>query len=220
MQAEHREEPGPDGVPNELLQQLSTRGKSLLLALVMSWTVQSWTAAEVPASWRNAEIIAIPKKGKPPSELSSYRPISLLSTTNKLAERLIQTRLQHWLEAGGKLNPNQAGFRRGRSTVDQLCRLSQRIFDAFEARKPQRAVLVLLDFARANDRAWRAALLCKMARMGIPGCFIKWMRAFLSDRRARVRWGAARSDSRVLQVPGGTPTGKRPGPNALANLCQ
>ena len=94
--------PGPDGVPNELLQQLSTRGKSLLLALVN----KSWTAAEVPASWRNAEIIAIPKKGKPPSELSSYRPISLLSTTNKLAERLIQTRLQHWLEAGGKLNPN------------------------------------------------------------------------------------------------------------------
>ena len=116
-----------------------------------------------------------------------------------MTERLIQARLQHWLEERGKLNPNQAGFRRGRSTVDQLGRLSQRIFDAFEARKPQRAVLVLLDFARAYDRVWRAALLCKMARMGIPGCFIRWIRAFLSDRRARVRWGAARSDSRVFQ---------------------
>ena len=187
--------PGPDGVPNELLQQLSTRGKTLLLALVN----KSWTAADVPASWRTAEIVAIPKKGKPPSELSSYRPISLLSTTSKLTERLIQARLQHWLEERGKLNPNQAGFRRGRSTVDQLGRLSQRIFDAFETRKPHRAVLVLLDFARAYDRVWRAALLCKMARMGIPGCFIRWIRAFLSDRRARVRWGAARSDSRVFQ---------------------
>ena len=83
--------------------------------------------------------------------------------------------------------------------MDQLGRLSQRIFDAFEAKKPQRAVLVLLDFARAYDRVWRAALYSKMARMGIPGCFTRWVKAFLSDRRARVRWGAARSDSRVFQ---------------------
>ena len=111
-------------MPNELLQQLSRRGKALLLELVN----KSWTAAEVPGSWRTAEIVAIPRKGKPPSELSSYHPISHLSTTSKLAERLIQARLQHWLNERGKLNPNQAGFRRGRSTVDQLGRLSQRIF--------------------------------------------------------------------------------------------
>lgn len=187
--------PGPDGVPNELLKQLSATGKSLLLTLIN----KSWTTAEVPANWRTAEIVAIPKKGKPPSELSSYRPISLLSTTSKLTERLIQGRLQHWLEANGKLNPNQAGFRRGHSTMDQLGRLSQQIFDAFEEKKPHRAVMVLLDFARAYDRVWRAALLCKMSRLGIPGCFTRWIKAFLSDRRARVRWGAARSDSRVFQ---------------------
>ena len=45
---------------------------------------------EVPASWRSAQIVAIPKKEKPPSELSSYRPISLLSSISKLAERLVQ----------------------------------------------------------------------------------------------------------------------------------
>ena len=189
--------PGADGVPNELLKQISPTGKTLLLALIN----KSWLAADVPASWRTADIVAIPKKGKPPSELSSYRPISLLSTTSKLAERMIQARLQHWLESRGKINPNQAGFRRGRSTMDQLSRISQQIFDAFEGKKsqPGRAVMVLLDFARAYDRVWRAALLCKMARMGIPGCYIKWLKAFLSDRRARVRWGAARSDLRVFQ---------------------
>ncbi|KAF0300702.1 putative RNA-directed DNA polymerase from transposon BS [Amphibalanus amphitrite] len=83
--------------------------------------------------------------------------------------------------------------------MDQLGRISQQIFDAFEEKKPHRAVMVLLDFARAYDRVWRAALLCKMARLGVPGCFIKWLRAFLSDRRARVRRGAARSDLRVFQ---------------------
>ena len=81
--------------------------------------------------------------------------------------------------------------------MDQLGRLTQRIFDAFEEKRPHGAVMVLLDFARAYDRVWRAALLCKKARLGIPGCFIRWTKTFLSDRRARVRWRAARSDYTV-----------------------
>ena len=64
---------------------------------------------------------------------------------------------------------------------------------------PKRAVLVLLDFARAYDRVWRAALYAKMGRLGIPGCTIRWVKSLLSDRRARVRWGATLSDSRVFQ---------------------
>ena len=187
--------PGPDRVANDLLKQLSPLGKRHLLELLN----RSWAATEVPASWRTAEIVAIPKKGKPPSELSSYRPISLLSSTSKLAERLVQARLQHWLENSGKLNRNQAGFRRGHSTMDQVGRITQQIFDAFEQKRPQRAVLVLLDFARAYDRVWREALYCKMARLGIPGCVIRWVKALLSDRRARVRWGTAQSDSRVFK---------------------
>ena len=160
---------------------------------------RSWQEGFTPASWRTAEIVAIPKKGKPPSETGSYRPISLLSSTSKVAERLLQTRLQHWLEANNKLNVNQAGFRRGHSTIDQVGRITQRIFDTFEKRPPNRAVLVLLDFARAYDRVWRAALFAKMARLGVPGCVIRWTRALLTDRRARVRWGATLSDSRVFQ---------------------
>ena len=83
--------------------------------------------------------------------------------------------------------------------MDQVGRITQQIFDAFEQRRPHRAVLVLLDFARAYDRVWRAALFCKMARLGVPGCTIRWVKALLSDRRARVRWGAAQSDSRVFK---------------------
>ena len=187
--------PGPDGVPNDLLKQLSETGKRLLLALIN----RSWLHNDVPATWRTAEIVAIPKKGKPPAEPSSYRPISLLSCTSKLAERMLQARLQHWLESRGKLNANQAGFRRGRSTIDQLTRITQEIFDAFESSPPKRAVLVLLDFARAYDRVWRDGLYAKMARLGIPACTIRWLKAFLSDRRARVRWGTTTSSTRVFK---------------------
>ena len=111
----------------------------------------------------------------------------------------MQNRLQHWLERHKKLNPNQAGFRKGHSTTDQLFRVTQSIFDAFEQPKHHRAILVLLDFAKAYDRVWRDGLFHKMEKMGIPGCATRWVKALLTDRRARVRWGNARSSQRVFQ---------------------
>ena len=204
--------PGVDQVTNDMLHQLSPSAERHLLA-VLNW---SWRAGEVPASWRATEIVAIPKKGKPPTETGSYRPISLLSCIGKLAERLVQHRLQHWLERAGKLNRNQAGFRKGHSTMDQLAHVTQTIFDGFESKKPQRAVLVLLDYARAYDRVWRDAL-HKMGRMGAPGCVTSWIRALLSDRHARVRCGTSTSRWRIFQE--GLPQGPvRPPP--LAGLLQ
>ena len=111
----------------------------------------------------------------------------------------MQNRLQHWLERHRKLNPNQAGFRKGHSTADQLFRVTQSIFDAFEQPKHHRAILVLLDFAKAYDRFWREGLFHKMEKMGTPGCAIRWVKALLTDRRARVRWGSARSSQRIFQ---------------------
>ena len=65
---------------------------------------------------------------------------------------MIQNRIQHWLEKRQLINPNQAGFRRLHSTIDQVARVTQTIFDAFEKPKPERAVLALLDFQKAYDR--------------------------------------------------------------------
>ena len=187
--------PGVDAVSNDMLHQLSPNAERELLTVIN----RSWREGEVPSAWKTAEIVAIPKKGKPLTETGSYRPISLLSCIGKLAERMVQHRLQHWLENRNKINRNQAGFRRGHSTIDQITRVTQGIFDSLEAQKPQRAVLALLDYAKAYDRVWRTGLYAKMARMGVPGCATKWISALLRDRRARVRWGEARSRWRVFQ---------------------
>ena len=111
---------------------------------------------------------------------------------------MIQNRIQHWLEKRQLINPNQAGFRRLHSTIDQVARVTQTIFDAFEKPKPERAVLALLDFQKAYDRVWKDALLAKLGRLGVPAHVVKWLRNFLSDRRARVRWGNSTSDWRVF----------------------
>ena len=187
--------PGIDGVANELLLHLPKAAEEVLLLLFN----KSWESGVVPAAWRKAEIVAIPKKGKPPDAPESYRPISLLCSASKLLERLVQARLSYWLESRHLLTPNQAGFRRGHSTTDQIARVTQSIFDSFEQPKPGRAVLALLDFQRAYDRVWRAALLAKLARLQVPAHVIAWIKGFLSDRRARVRWGAVSSNWKVFQ---------------------
>ena len=76
-------------------------------------------------------------------------------------------------------------------------------------------MLVLVDFSRAYDRAWRTGILYKMMRMGLPRCFTAWFKALLTDRQACVRLNGARSKFRVLRD--GTPQGAVTSP-ALFNI--
>ena len=55
--------------------------------------------------------------------------------------------------------------------------------------KPQRTVLALLDYSKAFDTVSRRELLRKMLECGVPNHWMLWMKAFLMNRLARVRWG-------------------------------
>jgi len=93
--------------------------------------------------WRRALVVAIPKPEKPLGNPKSYRPISLLCVPVKILERLIYARVETIID------PLQAGFRHGRSTVDQVTLLTQDIEDSFSAKKKAGAVLV--DLTAAYD---------------------------------------------------------------------
>jgi hypothetical protein len=159
----------------------------------------SWRSGECPMDWRTAIIIPILKPRKPAALPASYRPVALTSCVAKVMERLVADRLSYFLESKGLLSPCQAGFRRGRSTEEQLARVCQGVFDGLERRLPERSALCLLDFSRAYDRVWKDALYAKMDRLGVPPCMIRWIRGFLSDRRARVSWNGTLSSLRVFR---------------------
>ena len=76
--------------------------------------------------------------------------------------------------------------------------MTQDIFDGLEAKEPRRAALVLLDFSRAYDKTWKAALYVKLKDLEVPTCMIRW-KGFLADRRARVRWNDTLSKERVFR---------------------
>ena len=114
---------------------------------------------------------------------ASFRPISLTSCVSKLFERIILFRLLFFLESNSILSPRQAGFRPGRSTLDQILFLSQSILDVFnKPRRGSRTILATIDFLKAFDSVWH--LFHKLISAGLPSCFARWTRSFLSDRRA------------------------------------
>ena len=175
---------------NEMLKQLPPLGKEKLLSLIN----MSWAHGICPGKWRQGEIIPFPKPGKDHQLTSSYRPICLLSTIGKLMERILKGRLEWFLEKNNKFEPSQAGFRKCRSTVEQVGRLTQTIYDGFE--DGVKTLVVYVDFSRAYDKVWKNKLLAKMGELGVPGCFTKWVQSLLADRYAHVNWYGTRSSKR------------------------
>ena len=125
--------------------------------------------------------------GKPLDTPVSFRPISLISCVSKLFERIILSRLLFFLESNSILFPRQAGFRPGRSTLDQTLFLSQSISDGFNKPRPgSRTILSTIDFSIAFDSVWHSALFHKLISADLSPCFARWTQSFLSDRRACV----------------------------------
>ena len=171
----------------------------------------SWSTHTFPSARKQSTIIPILKSGKPSDSPFSYRSISLTSCTSKLFERMILGRLIYFLEQQDILSPVQAGFRPGRSTVDQVLLLSQSIADSFHQSKPgARTVLATVDFAKAFDSVWHSGLLSKLLSLDLPLCFVEWIRYYLSDRRSKVR--ICNSYSRPFRLRRGVPQGLVLGP--------
>ena len=110
--------PGYDKVHPEFLKNLGTRAREWVTIFLTRIISEKY----LPKRWRIQKTVAIPKPGKDPKMASSYRPISLLSMCYKLLERTILHRIS--LAVDGILNIEQAGFRPGRSTQDQVLALT------------------------------------------------------------------------------------------------
>ena len=185
---------GADDIPPTFLKHLPDNALEELLELFNI----SFQEADLPSEWRNAIIIPLLKAGKSAAELASYRPVSLTSCVVKLLERILADRIFHMAETKGWFSKFQAGFRKGRSCEDQILRVLQKIEDGFQRKLMQRSVMVLLDFSKAYDTVWKEKLLDSMLEKGVPVTYIRWLRAFLSDRRAKVNLNNTLSSSRVM----------------------
>ena len=171
-----------------------------------------WEEGKVPDSWKEAEVIAIHKAGKPRKDPTSYRPISLTPHLSKIYERMILNRLQYQLDKSGIIHPAQAGFRHGRGTPDHLVKLSSHVRKAFMKRKP--TLCVSFDVKGAFDKVWIEKLMSKIQSSGISGKLFHTIQSFMSGRSLRVREKGALSQIQFTDM--GVPQGSILAPTLFA----
>ena len=87
----------------------------------------------MPKQRKQANIVPIHKGGKYES-ITNYRPISLLSCTSKILERIVCDPLTHFLTANNIIGNQQFGFSKGTSTIDQLLEMYHRIVSTMDRR--------------------------------------------------------------------------------------
>ena len=107
---------GDDGIPFELFQILEDDAVKVLHSICRQiWKTQQW-----PQDWKRSVFIPIPKKGNA-KECTNYRTIALISHASKVMLKILQARLQQYVNC--ELPDVQAGFRKGRGTRDQVANI-------------------------------------------------------------------------------------------------
>ena len=105
-----------DGIPAELFQIL----KDVAVKVLHSVCQQNWKTQQWPQDWKRSLFIPIPKKDNA-KECSNYYSIALISHASKVILKILQARLQQYVNY--ELPGAQAGFRKGRGTRDQIAKI-------------------------------------------------------------------------------------------------
>jgi ribonuclease HI len=172
---------GLDGISYQMLIHLPEDWKRKLHSVCQ----KAWLTGAFPTIWKKSVVVPILKEGKDRSAVDSYRPIALTSNVCKLMERIVLKRLTYHCEKYNIVPPNQAGFRKGRCTIDHLVKLSSNIKKQFAHRKS--CLATFFDVKKAYDRVWHKRLLFKLKGIGVCGAMYSYVQNLISERQICTR---------------------------------
>ena len=132
---------------------------------------QIWKTQQWPQDWKRSVFILIPKKGNP-KECSNYHTIALISHASKVMLKILQARLQQYVNR--ELPDVQAGFRKGRGTKYQIANIHWIIEKAREFQK--NIYFCFIDYIKAFDCVDHTKLWKILKEMGIPDHLICLLR--------------------------------------------
>ena len=133
---------GGDGISVELFQILKDDAVKVWHSICQQiWKTQQW-----PQDWKRSVFISIPKKGNA-KECSNYCTIALISHASKVMLKILQARLQQYMNH--EIPDVQAGFRKGRGARDQIANIRWIIEKTKEFQK--NIYFCFIDCAKAFD---------------------------------------------------------------------
>ena len=176
---------GGDGIPVELFQILKDDAVKVLHSICQQiGKTQQW-----PQDWKRSVFISIPKKGNA-KESSNYHTIALISHTRKVMLRILQARLQQYVNC--KLPDVQAGFRKGKGNRDQITNIHWIIERAREFQKY--IYFCFIDYAKAFDCVDHNKLWKILKQMRLPDHLTCILRNLYAGQEAIVRTGHGTTD--------------------------
>ena len=181
---------------------------------MMLWKccTQIWKTQQWPPDWEKSVFIPIPKKHNA-KEYSNYHTIALNSHTSKVMLKILQARLQQYMNQG--LPDVQAGFRKARGTRDQIANIHWIMEKAREFQK--NIYFCFIDYAKAFDCVDHNILWKILKEMGIPDHLTCLLRNLYAGQEATVRTGHGTTDR--FQIGKGGCQGYILSP-CLFNLCR
>jgi hypothetical protein len=156
-----------------------------------------------PDEWKIAKIVTLNKLKSGVPRCDQTRPISLLATHSKLFEKVLLQRIRHWTESNNLMPVEQSGFRPKCLIPTRVLSIYQEVKNNMAANLPTLAVYV--DYQKAYDRVWHAALLFKLGRFGMPLDLLKIIESWLKNRKAYVVFGE--KTSKIFDINIGLPQG-------------
>lgn len=171
--------PGPDNIPLELL---AHGGEALTIRLHRLF-LRIWEEEEVPADLKDANIVAIFKKGDR-GICGNYRGISLLSIVGKILARILLNRLVTLTDE--ILPETQCGFRTNRGTIDMIFCARQIQEKCREQQRP--LSMIFYDLEKAFDGIPRPAMWEVLRRFGCSEKFTSLIRALHDGMTGRVQY--------------------------------
>ena len=172
--------PGIDGIPGEFYKTCS----HVLIPLLFKLFNLIFENGIFPSSWCDGIICPIFKSGDK-CQAKNYRGITLLPIVSKIYTRILYNRLILWEENCSPLREEQAGFRKGYSTTDNIFILHTFI-KKYLSKRGGRFYCAFVDFEKAFDRVDRMILFFKLGKAGLKGKMFKALFAIYKEVKSCV----------------------------------
>ena len=162
-----------------------------------------------PSKWKLGRVIPLHKGGgKSHLVPESFRPISLLPSVSKLAEKVVQLQISRHMDNFHLWHGNLHSYRKNHSTASALAQVSDTTFQASDEKEI--AAVIAVDESAAFDSLSHQILLNKLQLYGMHSNTIEWIEDYLSARSQYVTIGA--QDSSIKSLSTGIPQGSILGP--------
>ncbi|KAH6580350.1 hypothetical protein BASA60_002883 [Batrachochytrium salamandrivorans] len=158
---------------------------------------QVFASATIPRAWLCASIVSIDKKDGDPLNPGDKRGIALINVGLKLVCKVLQMRIERFVETNNLLSYEQAGFRKREECVGQVVSL----VDIIQRRQNAglNTHVLFIDIRKAFDTVPVGALLWKLQNMGFPRRTLSFLKALYTSSSARARAGSLLSDPFPVQ---------------------